>query len=163
VTSVNVQKIREGNPAATLLPETVDVLSKVQQRAFELFESRGRTPGNDVDDWLQAEREAFRVPDTELAEVDGEFQLELALPGFDAKDIHVAALPDAVIVEGEAAHQHRGASGRVYFCEFGERRVFRRIPLPRPADVDRASATLDNGLLKVRVAKAEQQRARTAA
>lgn len=26
-------------------------------RAYELYESRGRTDGSDVDDWLQAERE----------------------------------------------------------------------------------------------------------
>ena len=26
-------------------------------RAYELFLARGSTPGNDIDDWLQAERE----------------------------------------------------------------------------------------------------------
>ena len=36
-------------------------------------------------DWLQAEKEVFRVPDMELAENEGEFQLQLALPGFDAE------------------------------------------------------------------------------
>jgi len=27
------------------------------KRAYQLFEERGRQPGHDVDDWLQAERE----------------------------------------------------------------------------------------------------------
>jgi hypothetical protein len=27
----------------------------IRQRAYELFESRGRQPGHEVDDWLQAE------------------------------------------------------------------------------------------------------------
>ena len=99
----------------------------------------------------------------ELAETEGEFQLRLALPGFDAKDIQVAALAQAVIVEGEAVHQHQGTEGTVHFCEFGERRVFRLIPLPKPVDVDHVSATLDKGLLQIRAAKAEQSKGKKAA
>jgi hypothetical protein len=29
---------------------------QIQQRAYELYERRGRTDGHDLDDWLQAER-----------------------------------------------------------------------------------------------------------
>lgn len=29
----------------------------VRRRAYELFEARGREPGHELDDWLQAERE----------------------------------------------------------------------------------------------------------
>jgi hypothetical protein len=29
----------------------------IQKRAYELFEQRGQLPGNDLDDWLHAERE----------------------------------------------------------------------------------------------------------
>jgi HSP20 family molecular chaperone IbpA len=114
-------------------------------------------------DWLQAEREVFRVPDTELAEYAGEFQIQLAVPGFDAKDIRIAALPDALIVEGEAAHQHSGTNGGLHFCEFGERRMFRQIPLPKAVDVNHVSATLDKGMLQIRAAKAEQAKGKNAA
>jgi hypothetical protein len=34
-----------------LIPITV----RIQQRAYELYEQRGRTDGHDLDDWLQAE------------------------------------------------------------------------------------------------------------
>ena len=30
---------------------------QIQQRAYELYEQRGRTDGHELDDWLQAERE----------------------------------------------------------------------------------------------------------
>ena len=30
----------------------------IQQRAYQIFEQRGRQPGHELDDWLQAEREA---------------------------------------------------------------------------------------------------------
>lgn len=31
--------------------------AEIAQRAYEIYESRGRIEGADVDDWLQAERE----------------------------------------------------------------------------------------------------------
>ena len=30
---------------------------QIQQRAYKLYEQRGRTDGHDLEDWLQAERE----------------------------------------------------------------------------------------------------------
>jgi DUF2934 family protein/uncharacterized protein DUF5677 len=35
--------------------------SKISQRAYEIFEARGRHHGHDLDDWLQAERELNRT------------------------------------------------------------------------------------------------------
>jgi hypothetical protein len=37
-------------------------LEKIRQRAYELYEARGREEGHDLDDWLQAEAEV--VPTT---------------------------------------------------------------------------------------------------
>jgi len=32
-------------------------MQQIQQRAYELYERRGKTDGYDLDDWLQSERE----------------------------------------------------------------------------------------------------------
>jgi hypothetical protein len=37
---------------------------KIAEKAYEIFKSRGGTPGKDLDDWLQAERELARSPVT---------------------------------------------------------------------------------------------------
>ena len=34
----------------------IPIEHQTQQRAYELYEQRGRTDGHDLDDWLQAER-----------------------------------------------------------------------------------------------------------
>jgi HSP20 family protein len=163
MSNVAVQRIRVANQSRPILKETIDLIDKVRMRAFELFQKRGGADGHDIGDWLQAEKEVFRVPDMELAESDGEFQLQFAVPGFDPKDIRVAALPDALIVEGGTTHQHRGANGTIHLCEFGERRLFRQIPLPKPVDVDQVSATLDKGVLQVRIAKERKKSKKAAA
>ena len=35
---------------------TPELLEKVQKKAFELYEKRGCSHGNDISDWLEAER-----------------------------------------------------------------------------------------------------------
>ena len=37
--------------------QTSDLDGAIARRAYELYEQRGREPGADVDDWLQAEHE----------------------------------------------------------------------------------------------------------
>ena len=41
----------KSNKPTVLIP----IEQQIQQRAYELYEQRGRTEGNDLDDWLQAE------------------------------------------------------------------------------------------------------------
>jgi len=53
----------EAPPQMTLAPKSdeptvlIPMEQQIQQRAYELYEQRGRTEGHDLDDWLQAERE----------------------------------------------------------------------------------------------------------
>jgi hypothetical protein len=39
------------------MPNTVPSQDRIRARAYELYESRGRKPGQDEQDWLHAERE----------------------------------------------------------------------------------------------------------
>jgi DUF2934 family protein len=41
-------------------PLALDIRERVAQRAFQLYEGRGREDGHDVEDWLQAEQEVIR-------------------------------------------------------------------------------------------------------
>ncbi len=49
--------------ASTLAPRSdeppvlIPIEQQIQQLAYELYEQRGRTDGQELDDWLQAERE----------------------------------------------------------------------------------------------------------
>jgi hypothetical protein len=41
---------------STLAPKSGEPTVLIRQRAYELYERRGRTDGHALDDWLQAER-----------------------------------------------------------------------------------------------------------
>ena len=44
-------------PPATAASEPQELENQIRQRAFELYEARGREEGHDLDDWLRAEEE----------------------------------------------------------------------------------------------------------
>jgi len=43
-----------------MMPDAVPSDSKIRERAYELYESRGREPGQDEQDWLRAEKELLK-------------------------------------------------------------------------------------------------------
>ena len=53
---------RKSNSAEAQL----DIEEQIRQRAYEIYEQRGSGDGNDIEDWLAAERE-FRGTEAEKA------------------------------------------------------------------------------------------------
>jgi hypothetical protein len=41
----------------TMMPDPVPPQDRIRARAYELYQSRGREPGQDLKDWLRAEQE----------------------------------------------------------------------------------------------------------
>jgi len=162
--NVSVEKCREsGALPETLLQRINAMADEIRQRAFNLFERRGRTMGGDVNDWLQAERELLWSPASELVENKNDFHARLALPGFDAKDLQVTATPDALVVQAASTHTHEGKEGDVRFCEFSDKAMFRRIDMPAEIDVDKVTASLEKGILEITAPKATAKHLQVAA
>jgi HSP20 family protein len=136
-----------------VLEEVRGVTEAIRQRAFDLFQGRGGGAGSDINDWLLAEKELTLSPASELVDDEKEFRARLALPGFDAKDIEVTALPDALVVQAGTTHTHDEKKGNVRFCEFSEKKLFRRLELPATVDVDKVTASVDKGILEVTAPK----------
>jgi HSP20 family protein len=151
--AINKCKNPETTPQ-TLLEHLEAITDSIRKRAFNIFQNRNGENGSDLDDWLQAERDVVWSPASELVDDKKEFRARIALPGFDAKDIQVSAMPDALIIRADATHTHEGKSGNVCFCEFSGKNLFRRLPLPASIDVDKVTASVDKGILEVTAPKA---------
>ena len=160
--SVTIQK-QAGTLPDTLQQEMNAITDEIRNRAFSLFESRGGMPGLDLEDWLQAEREVVWAPASELIENKNDFHAQIALPGFEAKELEVTATPNALVVRAESTHTHEGKEADVRFCEFSGKKMFRRLDLPADIDVDKVTASLDKGILEVTAPKAMTKRLQVAA
>jgi Protein of unknown function (DUF2934) len=57
-TIVVVPKNSPGN--VRMMPDTIPSQDTIRKRAYELYESRGREPGQDEQDWVRAEQEILK-------------------------------------------------------------------------------------------------------
>jgi HSP20 family protein len=129
-------------------------LEAVQRRAFGLFEKRGRETGHELEDWFNAEHELFGWPAAELTEKDSAYELEISLPGFEAKDVEVTAAPNEVIVHAATEKEKKTQKDNVLWTEFGSNDLYRRFEVPNALNVDQITAKLDSGILRVNAPKA---------
>lgn len=161
---VSIVRVTNGNEKGlAIFDEIARRLEEVQRRAFSLFERRGRTVGSALGDWLAAEREVMGWPAAELAEKAGAYELQVTLPGFEAKDVEVTATPREIVVHASVHEKKTGKEKTVVWTEFESDDVCRRFEVPKMIKVDAVSASLDNGILTITAPAAAERKAKKAA
>lgn len=146
---VAVEKVNDTGKPLPIFEKIAQRFEAVQRRAFELFEARGRELGHDVEDWLKAEHELLGWPAAELAEKDGAYEIQIALPGFEGKEVDVTATPTEVLVHAATKEEKKTQKGDVLWTEFGSNDVYRCFQVPNPINVDKVTAILEKGILKI--------------
>lgn len=157
---VDVTVVAENDTAAAeIQKQLLEAESAVRERAHDL--AMQGSPGSDPDlaNWLQAEQQLFWVPSCELVEYNGEFRLRAAVPGLEARQLRLTALPGSIVIKAAAGTPKE--SGQLRFSEFNRHALLRRIDLPSPIDVASAKAKLEKGVLELVASK--QAEARTGA
>jgi len=146
------------DPDALSLFESLNELEEaIRQRAFGLFSERGTAHGGEMEDWLRAERELVWMPQSETMEDDKQFRLRLIVPGLEAQDLQITAMPDAIIVQAEGASKEANEAKQastVPFRELRGRKLFRRFDFDEPIDPSRTEASLAKGILEIVASKA---------
>jgi HSP20 family protein len=157
LSDVQVYKMQPEGESVLLRTQQVDALyDEIRRRAFRLFESRGSRHGNDWEDWLEAERSLIFAPPAELVEEDNQFGIRMAVPGLEARHIRVNVLPRTLIVDGDSTEPAEQRDQKVWFSEFSNRKLFRRVDLPEEVRAFTVQATLKDRILQISVRKAAQ-------
>jgi HSP20 family molecular chaperone IbpA len=147
---VNVSKASDPT-SHEMIREIADALTGIRNRAYALFEARGRGPDASFDDWFRAERDLFAIPDGELSETEAAYHLKISVPGYTAGQLNVAASPQSVAVRGGAKQQKKNGDE---FVEAERKELFRLVELESPIDIDQVKASLEDGALNVTMPKA---------
>lgn len=151
---VNVAAATESDPAAIEIQEMLGKARGSIQQLAQRLASEGTGPGvSDVDNWLRAERQLYTVPSCELVEQNGTFRLRATLPGFEARQIRLTALPNAIVISAGGSGKRGSENAEIHFSEFSPNPMLRRIDLPTAIDVESARAKLERGILEVVAAK----------
>lgn len=127
-----------------LLAEYEKQMDEVSRRAYHLFEHRGGTHGQALDDWLDAERQILCLPQAHPTDEGHSYRVVTALSGFPVDKIQVFIGPQDMVIRavsavGEGAGFSLKAMTQYRFCQ--------------PVDITRVTATFEDGLLQVDMPK----------
>ncbi|HIK37353.1 MAG: Hsp20/alpha crystallin family protein [Geminocystis sp.] len=98
------------------------------------------------------------VPAAELEETGDAFHLKLEIPGIDPKDLNVEVSADSVSISGERREETRSEEKGVTRTEFRYGKFQRVIPLSTRIQTDKVQAEYKNGILKLTLPKAEEEK-----
>lgn len=160
MTEIKVQQVtKTDDRKLPVLEEAERMMQRIRDRAFALFARRGFDNGSALNDWLSAERELC-WPASEMVEQEQSYSLNVAMAGFEPKDIAVTATPRELIVsaksEATRGDKSKTKNEQVCWSEFQSNDVYRRVELPADIRAAKVTATYENGLLKIVAPKAQQ-------
>ena len=143
-----VLKLMGGAPFSQRMQQVYDTLAR---RAYELFESRGRQDGQDLEDWFRAESELLNAMPVEITEADDQVIVRAEVPGLSDKDIEVRVAPHRLIITG---NREQIRDQKKTHRERSSDEIFRMLDLSEEIDPDEVTATVQNGTLEVVLPKA---------
>ncbi|EPZ32380.1 Alpha crystallin/Hsp20 domain-containing protein [Rozella allomycis CSF55] len=91
----------------------------------------------------------------DISELDNAYVIQADLPGIAKEDISVNLEDNVLTVETERRDQRDENNGTIHLTERFYGKMKRSVRLPAQVDPEKTEATLDNGVLKLRVAKSE--------
>jgi HSP20 family protein len=94
-------------------------------------------------------------PRIDVVDDDDAIQVTAELPGMERQDLQVLIEDGALVVRGEKKLESSGNEKGCYRVERAFGRFERVVPLPDSVDLERAEASFDKGVLKVRVPKSD--------
>jgi len=121
------------------------IRNTIARRAYEIFESRGRAHGYDIDDWLQAESQVLRRIAVRLDEAEHLYTVTAEVSGFDADELEVRVEPFRVFITG--AKSDASASR-------DDQEIFEGIDLGQEIETRTVIAELNHGRLTISMRKA---------
>jgi HSP20 family molecular chaperone IbpA len=123
----------------------------IARRAFEIFETNGGSPGNDLEDWLHAESELLFPIALNVIELHSEYVVRAEVPGFSGRDIRISVEPRCLAISGGFQTREEGEMEvRSALCA---NRIFRTLELSSDIDTSALSATVQDGILTVHLPK----------
>jgi|SRR5690554_1666807 len=109
--------------------------------------------GKKISDDVQHNEEVATVPSVNIADENKVFEVSVALPGLDKKDVKIEIQNDCLIISSEKKYEKEDENKNWMRREYGYASFQRMFQLPESADQDKVQAEMKNGVLSIKVAK----------
>lgn len=128
------------------------------QREFDrLFESFFPTRSTNGDEALES---AVWAPRADLAETEDAYFINLELPGLQKDDVEINIHDGTLSISGERRHEETKEDRTFVRVERSYGRFYRAFSLPQTINTQDIEATFGDGVLNIRVPKAEELKPR---
>ena len=157
-------------PATTSLrlvePETLferinHLQEAIASRAFQLFEGRCGLFGRDLDDWFRAETDLLHPVHLDITETDDTLTVHAEVPGFEAEQLELSVEPQRITISGKRESTEEKKSAKTVYKEQCANEILRVVNLPVEIEAARATATLKDGVLELRMPKTAQAKGKS--
>ncbi len=156
--AVATKRAEEQKPLAapatgSVIAQMDEIFGSISRRAFDIFQVDGAVFGRDLDNWLRAEREILHPIHINVSESKDAFDVKAEVPGFSEKELEISVEPRTLTIAGKREVKKEDKSGKTVYAEECSNRVLRVVHLTAEIDVDKAAATLKNGVLDITLPK----------
>ena len=128
-------------------------------RPFGLFHETDELAREMWDAWRPFTTEQSLVPHTDMYEDNDQLVVKTELPGIDQKDLDITLEGDRLSIKAEKREEVvEDATHHTRERYYGK--YFRSVTLPYPIKEGEIQATFDNGVLELRLPKAEENQAK---
>ena len=132
--------VRRPSPFGELLS-----LRQAMDRLFDDSVVRGRAWGFDS---------SVTLP-LDITDATDALVVDAALPGIKPEDVEITVEDRTLVIRAESHSEQETAEGETLVSEIRRGSLSRAVSLPTGLEADKATATFDNGVLHLRIPKAE--------
>jgi HSP20 family protein len=142
--------LRKNGGERTLVPlyRPLSLLDEIETLAGEMWDA-----------WRPFTFDHSLVPYTDMYEEKDQLVMKTELPGVDKEDLNISLAGDRLTIKAEKREEVReDATHHTRERYYGQ--YFRSVTLPYPVKEDKIAATFENGVLELRLPKAEEVKAK---
>jgi len=129
---------------------------KMQDEMDKIFGRQYRRP------LLEGKRDStdvtVRSPKSNIMETESNIVATFEIPGIDKEDINLNVTNDSIEVEAKKSSKVEKKQKGKYLYKETSQNFYRKMPLPKTVDADKAKASYKNGILNVEMPKKEEEK-----
>jgi HSP20 family protein len=139
------------------LKDSVDKLRREMERVMEAVVDQG---GRALDKFGLRTAGGPWLPAVDLVETADDVRVMVNLPGVDPNSIDLQVVGNMLTINGETPKCKAGEEETVHLSERGTGPFSRSLPMPVPVNSESVSAEVNQGILTIRLSKAEHLKPR---
>lgn len=103
----------------------------------------------------------WQAPAVDMYQTDDEVIINAALPGIKPDDVQISVTGEVLTIKGETKHEEESKQKTYHMREQRWGSFERTIMLPTEVKADKAEASFEDGVLTIRLPKAEEVKPKT--